>query len=481
MKVLFIIPTPGYGIIDDNNRVMKRRAGLFPPLGAAFLASVLDREGHSCRVIDLQITQYTSQQLADEIKSFQPGAVCISILTALAPEAFKAAAIAKSQSDVPVICGGQHAGLFAEYILESNNNIDYIVFGEGEYKLRNLVDAIEKDKPTKDVKGVYYRENGKALYTGDAPAIMNLDELPIPSRKYFDMKKYIPVANQYKRLPMTNMITSRGCTYRMCKYCSESGKLHSNYRRNSVKRAIEEVKYLVDEYKMREIYFWDDEFVMGNKWVDDFCSELKKEKFDLTWSCYAKVNYVNKDILKTMAGAGCWNIFYGLESGSQELLNNLKKGQSIQQIRDAVKWTQDAGIEAKGSFMLGLPGENPELAKKTIDFSINLDLDYAMFAITTPFPGTQLYEDFVKDGGLEETKNIEYNKYTCFYPVYLPKGYQDRQQLIDLHKLAYRKFYLRFGYLKRKFKSINSTEDIVRYLKGMHFLLKMKLLNSPGL
>ncbi|MFH1229456.1 MAG: radical SAM protein, partial [Candidatus Aenigmatarchaeota archaeon] len=360
MKVLFIVPTPGYGLIEDNKKVMKRTAGFFPPLGVAFLATTLETKGHKCKIIDMQVTQLTRDQLVSEIKSFAPDAVCLSVLTALAPEAFKIAKIVKENFKVPVICGGQHVSLFPKETLSANRNIDFIVYGEGEIKLLNLIEAIEKGKDIKDVKGIFYRDGNKIIVTENVTQIENLDELPIPSRKFFDMKKYVPVSNQYKRMPVTNMITSRGCTYRICKFCSESGELHSEYRRNSVNRAIEEVKYLIDDYKIREIYFWDDEFVMGNKWVEDFCNELKKEKFDLTWSCYAKVNYVNSQILNHMSSAGCWNIFYGLESGSQDLLNNIKKGQTIKQMRDAVKWTQDAGIEAKGCFMLGLPGETPD-------------------------------------------------------------------------------------------------------------------------
>ena len=218
---------------------------------------------------------------------------------------------------------------------------------------------------------------------------------------------------------------------------------------------------------------------MESKWVDEFCEKLKKEKFDLTWSCYAKVNYVNQDMLNKMASAGCWKIFYGLESGNQELLNNIKKGQTLQQIRDAVKWTQKAGIEVTASFMLGLPGETPEMARKTIDFAIYLDLDYAIFCLTTPYPGTALYEDFIKEGRQES--KLDWGRYTCNLPIYLPEGYKNRKQLEDLHKEAYRRFYLRPGYFMRKLSRINSIEDIMRYIRGIKFLIKMKLLNSPGM
>ncbi len=473
MKILFIVPTPGYGLIENDQKFSRRVAGFYPPLGVAFLATVLENAGHKCKILDMQITQFTHDGLADEIKSFGPGAVCISVLTSLVPEAMKIAKIAKEVMDVPVICGGQHVSLFPKEILLQNKQVDYVIFGEGEYKLLNLIEAIEKKTPKQKVKGIYFRIGDEIIETERAPEIENLDELPIISRKFFDMEKYIPVANQYKRMPVTNMITSRGCTYAHCKYCSESGVLHQKYRRTSVGKTIEEIKMLVKDYNIKEITFWDDEFVMDQKWVYEFCKQLKQEKLDLTWSCYAKVNYVNPDILKEMASAGCWNIHYGVESGSQELLNNISKGQTLEQVRKAIKWTHDAGIIAKGSLMFGLPGETPELAEQTIQFAIDLDLDYVAFCLTTPYPGTALYADFIKENG---TPDIDFSNYTNLLPVFLPKGYQSREQLVEMQRQAYKRFYLRYGYLRRMLKSINSASDVKRYLSGMYFLFKMKLL-----
>ena len=326
MKILFIVPTPGYGLIEKGKKANRRIAGFYPPLGAAFLATVLEKAGHNCRVLDLQVKQFSPDELTDEVKSFKPETVCISVLTSLVPEAMKIAQIIKKFKDIPIICGGPHVSLFPKEILMQNQQIDYVVFGEGEYKLLELIEAIEKGTSKHKVKGIYFREGvNKIIETERAPEIENLDDLPIPSRKFFDMKKYIPVANQYKRLPVTNIITSRGCSYALCKYCSESSILHQRYRRNSVDKTIKEIKYLIDEYKIKEIYFWDDEFVMEIRWVNEFCEKLKNEKLDITWSCCAKVNYVNQEILNKMASAGCWKIFYGLEAGSQQLLNNIKK------------------------------------------------------------------------------------------------------------------------------------------------------------
>lgn len=479
MNVLFIVPTPGYGIVIPHQKVNKRQSGLYPPLGIAFLASVLEKEGHHCKVIDLQVDPHSPKELIDKIRRFKPGAICLSILTSAINEGILISEIIRKKfQNIPIICGGSHVSLFPEKTLLENKGIDFVVFGEGEYKLRDLIDTIENKKSFSEIKGIYYKEGNKIIETEVAPVIENLDSLPIPSRKYFNMEKYTPIPNQYKRLPTTNLITSRGCTYRLCTFCSESGPLHTQYRRNSVKRVIEEVKYLVDVFGIRDIYFWDDEFVFDKKWIIDFCDALKDEKIDITWSCCAKVNYVTPEILNKMASVGCWVILYGLESGNQELLNNIRKGQSLKQIRKAMKWTQEAGIEAKGSFMLGLPGETPELAQKTIDFAIDLDLDFAIFCLTTPYPGTQLYEDFVAKYG---DKDIDFKTYTSFAPIYLPEGYNNREQLVALQKKAYRSFYFRFGYIKKRFFSLKTKDDFIKCYDGIKYLLKTKVIKATGL
>ncbi|HLD11204.1 MAG TPA: radical SAM protein [Candidatus Nanoarchaeia archaeon] len=476
MNILFINPTPGHGFLVDNIK-RKRIAGLFPPLGIASLATVLENGGYNCKVIDLFITPLTKEQLLYEVKEFKTDIVCISILTSQAPEAYTIAKVLKSSFTIPIICGGSHASIFAEKILEDIKEIDYIIFGEGEYKLLNLVNAITANTSISMVRGIYYREKEVVTKTENDIMITDLDTLPIPLRKFFDIDKYIPVPNQYKRLPTINMITSRGCTYRMCKFCNESSFMHTTYRRNSVSRVIEEIKYLIKQYGVREIYFFDDEFVLDKEWILNFCDALHTENLDLTWTCYAKVNFVTLELLKKMASVGCWGISYGIESANQELLNSLQKGQSLFQIRNAVHWAHEAGIEVKGSFMLGLPGETPEMGKKTIDFAIELDVDYPIFTLTTPYPGTKLYEDFVAEGNVD----FDYSHYTSLFPIYLSKGYNSREELVKLQKEAYRRCYLRLGFFKRKLARIKNGEDIQRYLKGMYFFLKMNVMDMRRL
>lgn len=467
MKILFL--TPPYSVKERYGNKVNLNKGYLPPLGLAYIASVLEQDKHKIKILDLQVYDLSSKKLLNEISRFNPDVIGVSSLTPTSSKAFKLAKFIKNNFKKTLIFGGPHVSCFPKETMEKNDFIDILVIGEGEYAMKEVLNCLENKKSLSKVKGIVYRTKNKIHFTGKRKIIENLDELPIPNRKYFDMKKYIPLPNQYKVLPITNMITSRGCSYGQCTYCFEAGRLGHKYRRISPKRAIEEIRYLQKTYGTREISFWDDEFVYVGKWVEDFCNLLIKEKINIKWSCYARVNYVKKDLLKKMAKAGCWNIFFGLESGNQELLNKIRKGITLKQIRKAVKWANESGIETRGSFMFALPGETPEMGEKTINFAISLDLNYAQFLLTTPFPGTKLLEQCEKEGRL----SLDYDKYSVFQPVFIPFGYKNKEQLVKILKRAYRRFYLRPKYILKHLKKIKSWEDIKKYISGAKFVLGM--------
>ena len=469
MKILLL--TPPYSIKERYNSKTDIKQGYLPPLGLAYIATFLEKEGeHEVQIIDLQVEDYTLNELIKKIKEFKPSIMGFSALTPTVNRAFSMAKEIKKAVDTPIIFGGAHVSCFPKETLENEKQIDIVVIKEGEHAMKEIAEYFEGRRDISSIKGIAYRnKNGGIEMTSPREMLQNLDDLPIPERKYFDMSKYIPLPNQYKRKPITNMITTRGCSYGKCTYCFEAGRLGHKYRRISPQRAIEEIEYLVKNYHVKEIDFWDDEFVFDKRWVEEFCGLIIAKNIDICWSCYARVNFVNKEILKKMADAGCWNIFYGLESGNQELLNKIKKGITLEQSRNAVKWANEAGIETRGSFMLALPGETPEMGKKTINFAVSLGLDYAQFLLTTPFPGTELFEQCKQEGRL--SKN--YDDYSVFKPVFIPNGYKNEKEITKLHKLAYRKFYLRPSYAMRHLKKIKTWTDVKKYAAAAKFIVGM--------
>tara|TARA_Y100000310_G_C20634614_1_gene790508 strand:- start:64 stop:1506 length:1443 start_codon:yes stop_codon:yes gene_type:complete len=475
MRVLFIIPP--FGFRKEGEKI-KQKKGFMPPIGLAIIATILDEAGHEVKVIDMQIEQQTEKELLHELKTFRPEIVSMPMLDATAPVVRKIFHLVKSAfPEVLNITGGVHASMYPKKTLQENSEIDYVIYGEAEYPMRDLVAALRDKSSLDEVKGVYYRKGDEIVYTGYSVVEKDLDKFPIPSRKFFDLKKYIPTPNQYKRLPATNMITGRGCSYSLCNFCFESTEYvrEKGYRRMSVSRAIEEMKYLQKEYGIREIVFWDDEFLMGGNWVDEFCDAMIAEKLDLKWSCYGKVNFVRPDKMKKMAAAGCWNIFFGLESGNDELLKIIRKAQTVEMMKKAVSCAHDAGIEVRGSFILGLPGETPAMGQKTIDLALSMDLDYGQFNLATPFKGTEMY-DMCKSGEYGEYIAKDESENTTATVVFLPKDYESPEQLLALRNKAYRQFYFRPKYWWLKLKSINSTEDFLRYWRGLVFLFEVRIL-----
>lgn len=478
MHVLFIIPP--FGFRKQGEKIQQKK-GFMPPIGIALLGTIIDREGHDVKILDLQVEQFTEEELLAYVRHFQPHILCLSMLDATMKIVNHIFSIVKKQSpEIVTVCGGVHASIYPKETLDGNTDIDYVVYGEAELTLKELVATLEAKGDVHEVKGVYFREKNDFVFTGYRPLVQDLDQFPIPDRKFFDLSKYVPTPNQYKRMPATNMITGRGCTYSLCTFCFESTSYvrEKGYRRVSVQRAIDEITSLQKEYGIREIIFWDDEFLMGAEWVEQFCDALIAQKVDIVWSCYGKVNFVKPERMKKMKKAGCWNVFFGLESGNQELLNFMKKGQTLDMMKNAVTWAHDAGIEVRGSFILGLPLETPEMGKKTVDFALSLDLDYGQFNLVTPFTGTEMY--LACKGGTYGTfyGEDDFEKYTTASVVFLPKDYQSEGQLLTLRDEAYRKFYIRPKYWWLKLRSINSMEDILRYWRGLVFLMEVRLLRK---
>jgi len=293
-----------------------------------------------------------------------------------------------------------------------------------------------------------------------------LDMLPLPARDLLPMERYIPLPNQYQRLPVVHMTTTRGCPHD-CSFCSASAVFGRRLRRLSVDRVMEEIKDAVKNYNAREISFWDDTMTQNRNWMVSFCDALQQSGLDLTWTCYARVDTMDPLLLDKMKHAGCFNIFYGFETGSQKLLDLVDKRIRVVDSIRVCRWTREAGIEVRGSFMLGLPGETPELARETINFALELDPDYAQFCLTTPYPGTRLYDQAAQFGWL----STELSDYHGWKAVFVPYGYNSPEELLAMERRAMMRFYFRPRYWLRTVKKLRSREDLFRMFKGLRMAL----------
>ena len=440
-----------------------------PPLGIAYVASALEKSGQQVEILDAPALKLNADEV---VKHVLKGSFDIVGITAMTPTIRSAIEVAKKIKDqeksIIVILGGAHATVLPEKTLEMFPEINFIIVGEGEVTTPELIEKLEKGKSLKDISGIAYKDNGKIILNPRRPVVENLDELPMPAYHLLPIGKYRPHPPHGKRLPYMALITSRGCPFR-CTFCSKP--VHgTKYRAKNAVSIIEEIKFLKDKYGIREILFYDDSFTIDKQRIINLCDEMIKNKIDLPWSCETRVNLVDKELLSKMKKAGCYIISYGVESGNQEILDNIKKDITIEQIRNAFKLTHEEGIDTVSYFMLGCPGETEQTMKQTIDFAKNLNTNFAQFSICTPFPGTEL-ADLVKE-------EIDWNKLSYVsdssdrIPVILSE-HLNEEQLKKYYSKAYKEFYLRPSYVAKMIGGIRSIEDVKIMMNGMKMFLKM--------
>ena len=419
-----------------------------PPLGLAYIAAVLERAGHEVKIVDSPTRRLTMKEWIAEVKEFDPDVVGISMMTPLAPKGYAAAKVVREElPDAVLVAGGSHPTYMYDEALDAG--FDFVVRGEGEYTMLELVSRLEdrgKDPEAfKDVKGLAFRAGGRTVVTPDRPLIENLDTLPWPARHLLDMDKYT-LFN--KPIRIAHVMASRGCPYG-CIYCITSYYWGRRYRYRSAKNVADEIEFLVDKYRVQHIAFTDDEFTANWKFVREFVGELKSRNLNVTFSCGARVDHVNKEIMKLLYDNGCTALYFGVESASQETLNRIGKKITVEQAKRVFQWKKELGGFATGAFILGFPWETVDDMKATVDLAIKLDPDYAQFTALTPYPGTPLW-DFAVKHDLIVDHNWEH--YTTVRPVM--RGFHfTAEQLGRMLVYAYRKFYLRWGFVSHEMKA----------------------------
>lgn len=467
-----------YSIEERYGKQIKKLIGpsLLPPLGMAYIAAVLEKN-NQVKILDTNIYDMNIDNIINYLSKNKFDMIGISVQTPMYKnfqELIKK--IRPVIGKTILVAGGPHPTIFPEDIIKENPEIDYAVYGEGEVVFPDLVKTLKLKKDVSKVKGIAYRKNGRVLKTKKPDFIKNLDNIPMPARHLLPMEKYIPAPSSYRKLPVFHMITSRGCPFR-CVYCSSSQMLGRTFRQHSVGRVIKEIEFLIKKYKVKEIFFWDDLFTYNRKWVMDFCKEMIKRKLNkkIEWSCQSRVD-IDFNMLKKMREAGCWQIHFGVESGSQRLLDIIKKGITLEQARATIKWARKANIITRAYFMLGLPTETRKESLQTIEFAKEIDPDYAKFSILTPYPGTELYNTFKKEGEIS-TNAWEYYKTMGGFGgserPYIPKG-RTSEELNELHKKAFKDFYLRPKIILRfLWHAITNPSELKLYIRGALTVLKL--------
>lgn len=384
-----------------------RMVNSYPPLGLAYLAAVLEREGHEVRAHDFGL--YPNVPLTEQMEAvadFGPQLVGITAMTNTYHAVAETAKSARERTGCPVVIGGPHATVFPERVTREVF-VDYLVYGEGEETLTELVGALEAEGPRPSdrtlsaIKGLCYERDGGVQCNPERPLIRDLDDLPFPARHLFDLKAYPLYTPDGER--MVTVLSSRGCPYN-CSYCFK-GIVGRTYRQRSPDGIVAELHQIISQYGIANIYFIDDLFTMNRERLKVIAQRIIEENLNIRWQCLGRVDRVDPEVLDLMHRSGCRQIHYGIESGNDEILRAVGKRITKEQVRQAVAWTARTGIRSKGYFMLGLPGDTEATMRQTIGFAAELDLDDAMFSLTTPFPGTRLWGELVS-----KRPEIEFNQ-----------------------------------------------------------------------
>jgi len=371
------------------------------PLGIAYLGAVLEKKGYEIKAYDFLFENLDKllPKIKEIIISEKPDVIGLSSMTTNRISSFKLAVLAKKiNPKIKVIMGGVHPTLMYKQILE-NFPVDFIVLGEGEETMSELVDFIKKKKDIskfKKVKGIAFKLSNEIIKTEARPFLMNLDKLPIPNHLYFKDK--------IEKGKIFYLTTSRGCPY-ACTFCSTSLHWGRMARRRSPKKVVEELKFLRKNFPdVNYAIFNDDEFLINHDWVREFCSLLAKEKLNLKWACAARVTSITDEIAKLIKSAGCDRVSLGLESGSPKMLKYMNKCITLEQVSKAFNICKKLNLQTNIFLMVGLPGEDSKTINETIEFTKKLSMSKVMYlpSVYHVFPGTQTYELAKKQGFISD-------------------------------------------------------------------------------
>ncbi|MFH1997674.1 MAG: radical SAM protein [Patescibacteria group bacterium] len=458
MKVLLLVPPTSLDLSYGN---LKNFSDPNPSIGLAYIAAVLQKNGFEVVVTDGYVNQLDLGEVMKIVEKERPDIIGISMLTTAAGVAIKIVEeVRKNFPAIKIVMGNIHASLFAKDLLK-DGHADYIVHREGEYTMLELAQSLRDNNSVEGIRGLsYLSSKGEVINNELRHFIENLDDLPFPAWDLFPLDKY-------KTDPRTEMVfgkidmfvlATRGCP-NVCTFCSSStDKSQGNrYRMRDPKKVVDELEYLNKKYGATVFTFIDLAFPLVKSHGMALCQEIIDRGLakKIQWSSELRVKPLDQEMLNIMKKSGCRRVIFGIESGTDRILEICRKNFNIDDVKRAVKMAKKANLEVDGMFMIGLPTETVEDIERTINFAIKLNVRYAILNLFVPYPGCEFYETLNRDGKIkfkDWSDFISYPTYAGREPVYVPDGLT-REQLMHLQTQAMKKFYFRpsfiFGELKR--------------------------------
>lgn len=463
MKVLLI--NPPFTIYGG----LKGHGGKSPPLNLAYIVAYIRQKPNVIvEILDAEALELTYDDILKKVISALPDIVAFTVPTTTlnhVEEIIKR--IKNCDRNITTVLGGPHPTVFPKEVLK-NEDVDFVVIGEGEITFSELIDHIRDpiNKKREDINGIGYRIKKEIVINRPREFIKNLDELPFPARDLLPGDLYQPPpTKRVSNKKTTSIIGSRGCPYN-CTYCIAKIIWGRKYRARSPKNIVDEIEECVNKYGLAEFNFHDELFVTNKERIKELCKEIKQRNLDIAFVCMARVDSVNKEILVYMKEAGCKKIMYGVENANQTVLKLMNKRQNVEQVIRAVKLTKKAGIKVAVNFMFGNIGETEESIKESLQLAKKLNADTTAFLIACPYPGTEFYDTAKANRYFRE--NYDWKDFVLVgenTPLLNLPGLP-AERIKYWQRRAYREYYLRPRYILMKLFGIRTKQDILNLFEG---------------
>ncbi|MEW5896867.1 MAG: radical SAM protein [Nanoarchaeota archaeon] len=442
-KTLLIIPSGAVKVYEKSK--IKAAISEIPYISQAMLGAMLAKENLAVKILDLSTSKENNQTLIDKtIIEFQPTHIGVSFTTPLTDEAYSIAKqIKKMDQKKILIAGGVHPTCRPIEVLNSSD-FDVCVIGEGDETIVELINSEDYSQ----IKGIAYKDkNLKIIQTSARDLIENLDSLPFAKWDLYDLNAYKNSPLTSRASPVGAIETSRGCVF-ACTYCNKK-TFSRKFRMKTPKRVVDEIEHMLKS-GFKEIHIWDDMFTTNLERAKLICDEIIKRGLKFPWclACGIRVDIVDEDFLRKAKEAGCYSVYFGIESGDDQVLKDIDKKITTSQVRTAVKIAKKMGLETTGFFMIGLPTDTKETIKKTINFAKSLPLDYAKCTILVPYPETKIYEEWEQKGYIISKEWSKYNFHTASKVYNHPN--LSWEELSKYYNQFYREFYFNPRYIIRR-------------------------------
>lgn len=364
----------------------------FPQLGILYLASFLRIEGYNVNYIDATSENRALKEVLSSIKSFMPDICGFSLYTGGLLQQYRIIKETKRLfKECLIIAGGPHASALPEKTLQECEDIDFLILGEGDVTVRELINAIKDCKIPYEIDGICYKRNGNIIKNKNRELISNLDDIPFPAHDLIFENNY---RYHNRKMEIGNkvaaIITSRGCPWN-CTFCYKA-IFGSKYRRRSPQNVVAEIKMLIGKYKVNDIMFVDDLFAVDKKWLKEFCQELDGKNIEIPWKCLGRVDTLSKEDMQMMKEHGCYGIEFGVESGNDVVLKDINKKITVSQTKKAFRDAKEVGLVTNAYLIFGNRLDTHDTILQSMQLINDIRPDFCGFATLLPFPGTKVYD-----------------------------------------------------------------------------------------